>query len=453
MYRSRAALFVIVRANPACRRDDHIGHPAAEKWSSLCLPSADARLILVDPQMEGAMSAATTPFLLTETGCVGWRATSLRELGRNESFLEKVIGANPSLLGLEDRRTHVAGPYVPFHQLHLDTPQGRSVKSDVVFLTQSGHVVVVEVKLADNPELAQRHVVAQVLDYASSLAGYSEDEVVAVFGGTGDESFAAVTRRLFPGAIESEELADVLLDRMRNAELHLVIACDRAPDGLREFVRGVSNQSALGSYELRVVEIVPYVTGEQGHGVLLVPSCLARTEIVSRAAVNITITEGQPNPGVEVVVSSPDDVEESVRQARAPREMRPELAAAVAEWDSLADPTLRSRGVSPSFRQIKVPGWPLGVHYEFLSYANGVGAELHLESDKVRPLSAVLEGLVASLRSRFPNVVWDPAWASHRGRVLVRPAGGDGRSVAESMRDLVAGTREAIQTALDRVPS
>jgi hypothetical protein len=89
------------------------------------------------------------------------------------------------------------------------------------------------------------------------------------------------------------------------------------------------------------------------------------------------------------------------------------------------------------------------VHYEFLSYSNGVGVELHLESEEVRPLGPVLERVVAELRNRFPNVVWDPAWASERGRILVRPAGADGQSVAVAMRDLIAGTRRSVQAELD----
>jgi hypothetical protein len=84
-----------------------------------------------------------------------WMPTTIRALGKNEDYLEGLIGKAPELLGLEDLRTHVKGPYAAFHQLGVETPSGQEVAPDILFLTQSGHVIVVEVKLADNEELPQ----------------------------------------------------------------------------------------------------------------------------------------------------------------------------------------------------------------------------------------------------------------------------------------------------------
>jgi hypothetical protein len=364
-----------------------------------------------------------------------------------------VIGAHPHLLGLEDRRTHVRGPYVPFHQLRLDTPQGRTVFPDIVLLTESGHIIVVEVKLSDNDELADRRVVAQVLDYAASLAAYSDSEIADLFGGDGGQSFQEVVRTRFPDAARPEELAAVLLERMRSAELHLVIACDGVPDGLREFVHGVTNQSALGSYELRVVELVPHVTAERP-GILLLPSTPIRTEIVARTAVNITYREGQPKPGVEVVVSSQDEVAEAVRQAQAGavRELRRALAAAVATYDVIAEQGLATTGRASTYRQIKPSGWPGSVHYEFLAYGeNGVGIELHLESDATKAVAPALQRAVERLRSNYPTLVWDPRWSANRGRLVIRMDNASSASVAETMRTFIADTRPLVDETLAAV--
>src|SRR5258708_34220647 len=60
------------------------------------------------------LEAGGPPWLVrgdTATECILWRPTTLRELGRNERFLEELIAANPAILGLEDRRTNVRGPY------------------------------------------------------------------------------------------------------------------------------------------------------------------------------------------------------------------------------------------------------------------------------------------------------------------------------------------------------
>lgn len=396
------------------------------------------------------MFAANTPFLLTDAGCVRWQISTLRAIGKDEQFLETVIAENPQLLGLEDRRTHVTGRYVAFRQLRVETPQGRTVMPDIIFLTESGHVIVVEVKLSDNAELRDRRVVAQVIDYAASLAAYSDREIVELFGGEGDDTFADIVRTRFPGATRPDELAIRLLERMRSAELHLVIACDGTPEGLRDFVRGVSNQSALGAFELRVAELVPHIAA--GHqGVLLLPSVAVRTEIVARTAVNVTYLEGQPKPGVEVVVSSQEDVTAAIRRAQSGvlKEMQPSLAAVVLAYDELAVPELATVGKATNYRQIKPSRWPGSLHYEFLSYGDqSIGVELHLESNAVKPLADVLELAVPQLRVKYPTLLWDPKWSKNRGRLLVEMKGASPPEIAQTMGTFIDDTRAMVDAEL-----
>ena len=396
------------------------------------------------------MATTSAPLLLTDDGYVRWQTCTPRECGKDERFLEKVIGAHPQLLGLEDRRTNVHGPYVAFHQLRLDTPQGRTACPDIVFLTESGHIIVVEVKLSDNGELGDRRVVAQLLDYAASIAAYTESEIAVLFGGDDGQCFPDVVRTLFPDAAGPEELATVLLERMQSAELHLVIACDGVPSGLREFVQGVTNQSALGSYELRVVELSPHRT-EGRPGVLLLPSTPIRTEIVARTAVNVTYLQGQPKPGVEVVVSSQDEVADAIRQAQAGavREPRRTLAAVLEVYDSNAVPGLATTGRAPTYRAIKLSGWPGSVHYEFFTYGdNGIGVELHLESEAAKVVAPALQSAVARLRSNYPALTWDPKWSANRGRLVIRMDAASPTVVAETMRTFIADTRQLVDEAL-----
>ncbi|GAO02688.1 hypothetical protein [Anaeromyxobacter sp. PSR-1] len=226
-----------------------------------------------------------------------WVPTTIRALGKNEQFLESLIGHAPEVLGLESLRTHVGGPYAAFHQVNVETPSGQLVAPDIVFLTASGHVVVVEVKLADNEELKGRKVVAQLIEYAASIARYSEDDLVHLFDADlpSAATFRDVVRKHLPSANDPVSVAEELVRRIRAAELHLVIACDKAPEGLREFVASVTAQQALGDYELRVCELVPYVGPENAAGgMFLVPVGLLRTEVVARTSVEVEIGAG-PN--------------------------------------------------------------------------------------------------------------------------------------------------------------
>jgi len=363
------------------------------------------------------------PYLIGADGASRpWRSTTLRQIGKDESFLEQIVAADPGLLGLNPYETGVGGHVVAFRQKLLSTPDGRTVIPDIVLLTDTGHVVVVEAKLGDNPELRGRAVVAQVVTYAASVANLDDAEALDWLGEEEDSSWSDLVRRIFPAVPEPDRLAEALRRRMRDAEIHLIIVCDAVPDGLRELVKAVAGQAALGAFQLHVVELAPYVA-DGVEGVLLVPNENARTEIVSRTAVTVNYVAGTQQPAVSVVASSVDEVEQAIKDARAGRSLRPEFAAVVAAYDALAGSQLRTFGRSAAYKQIKPADWPAGVHYELLDRSGGadsVGAELHVESKALVDLSAHLGALAADLRSTWPQASHDPKWGKGLGRIYVR---------------------------------
>ncbi len=188
-----------------------------------------------------------------------WLPQTIDRLGKDEQFLEDVIANNPSLLGIESRATGIYGPMVPFRQLTFHTPQGRIIRPDILFLTASGHPVIVEVKLHRNAELHDRRVIAQTVDYAASFAALDSQKLLGLFDDSSEPtgSWDALTGKLFPDEPDLSELADVLVQRFKSGEVHLIVACDKAPDGLREMVEGVAVQNALG-FGFGIVELRPY---------------------------------------------------------------------------------------------------------------------------------------------------------------------------------------------------
>ncbi|MCK9462378.1 MAG: hypothetical protein M0R80_22360 [Proteobacteria bacterium] len=254
-----------------------------------------------------------------------WKPTTLAAEGKDEKFLERLIAERPELLGLESRSTGIYGPFVPFSQLAFVTPQGRNIRPDLVFLTASGHAVIVEVKRYNNPELRERHVIAQVVDYAASFAALKPEELLRLFQSSPDAvaSWPALAELLFPDEEDPQELAKTLLRRFRNGEIHLVIACDREPPGLRELVEGVASQSAL-SFGFSVVELRPYVSDDNNNGILFFQNTAVETEIVTRTAVTFHIRHGDTEPKVEILVDSPKKVEQAVEKARRVRARREE---------------------------------------------------------------------------------------------------------------------------------
>jgi hypothetical protein len=238
----------------------------------------------------------------------------LRSLGKNEEFLESIIAQHPDLLGLENRRSGIYGPFSCFRQVALRTPAGREVYPDVVLLTSSGHFIVVEVKLGDNAELKDRDVIAQIIDYASSFAALDDKQLVDLFDKTASEStswFDFVTRQ-FPDEENPEELARIMRERIAAGEINLVIACDQVPSGLPEIVRGIATQQST-SFSLDLVEITPYCNPNNTEEISFVPSNRLSTEIVARTTVTVTYQGAVPDVAVETT-----SIQESPTSQRSP---------------------------------------------------------------------------------------------------------------------------------------
>ncbi len=246
-----------------------------------------------------------------------WVSRPLRELGKDENFLEEVLAHSPSLLNLESKRTGVYGPFIPFRQIEFQTPQGRSILPDIVFFSGSGHVVIVEVKLSDNAELKDRRVIAQTVDYAASFSALPEDELATLFMGQRgfQESWPEFIKNLFPDEELWEELADEFLQKMKAGNLHLVIACDQAPPGVEELIKGVATQSSL-AFHMELVEVNPFVRPSLDSEILFVPRTKLVTEIVARTAVTVTYREGDVQPSVDIQTTSMEEIEENVRAAK-----------------------------------------------------------------------------------------------------------------------------------------
>lgn len=382
---------------------------------------------------------------------VMWKPTLLAELGHDEKYLEDLIACHPELLELDPYETGVSGRMVAFQQVKLPTPTGRVVKPDILFLSESGQVVVVEVKLGGNAELHDRRVVAQVIEYAAALSQCTEEELCRLMGGEG-EAFEDLIARHFPNTSKKHALARALLRRLRDAEIHLIVAADRAPDGLHELVRGVTRQAALGAFTLRVIEIMPF-KAEGVDGLLLLPKVRVETEIVARTAVTVSLPEDKGSrPSVSVVTTAADEIAETLKRTKRP--LRPEFLKVLQAYDAEAPNDLQTFGTASNYRKVALDDWPGGLHYEFLDNSGGagmIGVELHTEVDGFESLKASLKRSVSDLRRVFPQALWDPSWCKRRGRLHVRFAPESSASeIAAAMKTLIARTVDQVRPAVAR---
>jgi hypothetical protein len=241
--------------------------------------------------------------------------TTLRKLGRDESFLEELITKHPELLELDAARPDLRFPYVIFRQQDIINAMDRTIIPDILLFTASGHAIIVEVKLGDNPELRDRKALAQVIDYAAAFIDRTEDELVSIFSSRAirHNSWDELIASLFPEEVQIEPLASSILRRLQQGEVDLIIACDHAPFGLSKLLSGISRQSAL-PYALRLVEITPYVDSSKNGNPIFVSRVQLRTDIISRTAVTVRYEEGSVDrPSVQVETTSVDDIEEHMK--------------------------------------------------------------------------------------------------------------------------------------------
>ncbi len=263
------------------------------------------------------------------------KPSTLSSLGKDEAFLENVVAGEPSLLGLESRRSGVRGPFYVVRQCALPSPTGKTIYPDIVLLAASGHIIVVEVKLRSNPELVNRSVLAQTIDYAASLVSLTGQQLHDVlFPGdkatTWSESIAAV----FSGEADTDDLAEQLLDRVKSGEINLVIACDSAPSGLREVIAGIASQSTLG-FDFDLVEITPYVVGPERSGeIIFVPARRLATEIVARTSVTVSYREGDQRPSTDVKTMTMEEIEQNIRSVSA-SQLKPTRIWSAADVDDV----------------------------------------------------------------------------------------------------------------------
>lgn len=229
----------------------------------------------------------------------------------SEAWLQEILRQHPDILPVEE-----FGPV--FHPL---ISIGREVLTtagsiDNLFISHSGYLVVVETKLWRNPE-AKREVVAQLIDYAASLAHISYDEL--------DELVRQYLRRYEQSESSLEQWVEARLEpvdlgfqrrvarNLKLGRLLLLIVTDHARPSVLDMLRRVNAYPSL-SMDIAVVEMRPFRRlGAGDNGVLLIPYVAGRTEIIERSVVEVTV-QGAPESKVSVRQTRYEDDE--VRRRR-----------------------------------------------------------------------------------------------------------------------------------------
>ena len=89
----------------------------------------------------------------------------------SEKWLQNALFENPQCLPVREIDPHI-GKLIPVCT-EIETGAGTA---DILYVTPTGQIVLVETKLWRNPE-ARREVVAQILDYAKQLTTWTYEDL------------------------------------------------------------------------------------------------------------------------------------------------------------------------------------------------------------------------------------------------------------------------------------
>lgn len=269
----------------------------------------------------------------------------------NEEELQKVLGLSPELLDENNKLYTVCS-----EKNELSIPAG---KIDLFMISETGDVIVVETKLARNRE-SRREVVAQIIDYISSLSEMSFYEL------------DLATKNLLGEVIDNIEseinLPKVIDDNLRSGRIKLIIAVDESNEDLTRLTQFLSDHTR---FAIELIEIRKYRDGER--------ELYVSTEIVKSS-----------------------EMDESNRILG---EKRNENAALldkiVSKWNESHPENMVSSSRSTVYKQVRIKSLPNQCHYEF--YMDRKGEGIYIRFDNELTADIKLSGQITGVLRQFGN--------------------------------------------------
>jgi hypothetical protein len=124
--------------------------------------------------------------------------------------------------------------------------------SDVILINSAGDIVVVECKLAKNPE-KKRTVIGQVLDYASSLTALSYDDLDARVAREHKRPLHQMMEERVPAEEWDQDQFQIAVSgTLASGRFKLVIAIDEMDPDLARILHYVSSQGKLSIFGLEL---------------------------------------------------------------------------------------------------------------------------------------------------------------------------------------------------------
>ena len=209
----------------------------------------------------------------------------------DEAWLQELLRQHPEILPVAEIEPMVSDLI----------PIGREVITDTgiidnLFISPTGYLVLIETKLWRNPE-AKRDVVVQAIDYGSSIAKWRYEKL--------EDIVKAYTRKYENSEMNLAEwvgnnhslpddrryFEDTVTKNLRLGRFVTLIVGDKIRQSVIEMLNYVNKYPHLAP-TVELIELQCYqLKQNESWPLLVVPSIVARTEIVERSVIQVTVTQ------------------------------------------------------------------------------------------------------------------------------------------------------------------
>lgn len=236
-----------------------------------------------------------TPHLVNAQGATPLERVDFDDRSIREGWFQDLLYKNPSLIPI-DEIEEVFSPLIPIAR-ELPTNAG---PVDVVYINPCGYITLVETKLFRNPE-ARREVVAQILDYASAMSGWTYQDLCQAVRlkrrmvEQGNAEVKAVSDRDDDPIVlllrdhpdfDEARFIDAVTKNLAQGRFLLLVVGDGIQHGVEQLTDTLATAPALG-FTFALLELALFRTGAADSAMVAQPRLLARTREVVRAVIEL----------------------------------------------------------------------------------------------------------------------------------------------------------------------
>jgi len=201
----------------------------------------------------------------------------------NEDWMQQLIAENPCILQSEE----IGQEFSELVFIAREVKVGDSNSTgyiDNLYVSSSGHVVIVETKLFRNQE-SRRTVVAQIIDYAKEASRWTMEDLDKIASeytfrqrGQAFRVFDLMMEAGYLTVNDSAKFVDTVNFNLEKANFLLLIVGDGIRSGVQQMSEFLSDYSSFG-FKLALLELELY---EHNGGTVVIPNVLTKTTVIER---------------------------------------------------------------------------------------------------------------------------------------------------------------------------